>query len=80
MPEEKLVKELQMRFKKVIVFYDNDFTNVNNPGQVMAKKICDKFNLVNVCIPSEFGVKDISDYISNNKSLEDAKRLIEKQI
>ena len=80
MPAEEFIEALQKRFEEVIIFYDNDFTNAENPGQTMAKKICDKFKLRNICIPSELGVKDISDYISTNKSLEDAKRLIEKQI
>ena len=80
MPEENFIEALQKRFEEVIIFYDNDFSNTENPGQTMAKKICDKFKLRNICIPSELAVKDISDYISANKSLEDAKRLIEKQI
>jgi hypothetical protein len=76
MPKEGLISALQKRFKDVVVFYDNDFTNVDNPGQTMAKKICNKFSLKNICIPSEFGVKDISDYISKYKSLKDAKHLV----
>tara|TARA_R110002012_G_scaffold2124_7_gene10159 strand:- start:8586 stop:9575 length:990 start_codon:yes stop_codon:yes gene_type:complete len=80
MPKESFIKALQKRFKEIIVFYDNDFDNVNNPGQEMAKKICTLFNLRNICIPSEFGVKDISDYIGKYKSLDDAKHLIEKQL
>jgi hypothetical protein len=46
----------------------------------MAKKICAKFELGNICIPSELGVKDISDYITQCKSLQDAKHLIEQQL
>jgi hypothetical protein len=80
MPEESFVKALKERFKEVIIFYDNDFDNVNNPGQTMAEKICTSFDLRNICIPSEFGVKDISDYIGKYKSLDDAKHLIEQQI
>lgn len=80
MPAEEFIKALQKRFEEVIIFYDNDFNSIENPGQTMAKKICDKFKLRNICIPSELAVKDISDYISTNKSLKDAKRLIEKQI
>lgn len=80
MPAEKFIETLQKRFEEVIIFYDNDFTNVDNPGQTMAKKICEKFELGNICIPSEFGAKDISDYITTGKSLEDAKHLIEKQL
>ena len=42
----------------------------------MAIKICDKFKLRNICIPTELGVKDISDYIAKYKSLDEAEKLI----
>ena len=80
MPEEKFIKTLNKRFEEVIIFYDNDFDNVNNPGQEMAEKICDKFALRNICIPVRFGVKDISDYIAKYNSLFEAKQLIEDQL
>jgi hypothetical protein len=80
MPEKEFIKALQERFNTVVVFYDNDFTNVENPGQTMAKKICAEFELGNICIPSELGVKDISDYLTQGKSLQDAKHLIEQQL
>ena len=76
MPEEEFINALQERFKTVAVFYDNDFNKVDNPGQAMAIKICDKFKLGNICIPTELGVKDISDYIAKYKSLDGAKKLI----
>lgn len=80
MPEEKFIETLKKRFKTIVVFYDNDFTNVENPGQTMAEKICTKFGLGNICIPSELGVKDISDYITQCKSMQNAKHLIEQQL
>jgi len=80
MPEKEFIEALQKRFNTVVVFYDNDFTNVDNPGQTMAEKICTKFGLGNICIPSELGVKDISDYITQCKSMQDAKHLIEQQL
>ena len=76
MPEEEFINALQERFKTVAVFYDNDFDKVDNPGQAMAIKICDKFKLRNICIPTELGVKDISDYIAKYKSLDEAEKLI----
>jgi len=76
MPEEEFINALQERFKTIAVFYDNDFNKVDNPGQTMAIKICDKFKLRNICIPTELGVKDISDYIAKYESLDEAKKLI----
>ena len=80
MPDEKLIKTLQDRFKSVLILYDNDFDNPNNPGQTMATKICNKYNLKNIYIPEEYQVKDISDYIAKFNSNNGAKTLITCQI
>ena len=37
-PREETISEAKARFKEVIVLYDNDFENSNNPGQTMAKR------------------------------------------
>lgn len=66
MPNEALIKELKGKFKRVIVLYDNDFNNENNPGQMMAEKICNEHTLINICIPSEYCSKDISDLIRDH--------------
>ena len=61
MPPKKLVAFLKRKFDEVKVLYDNDFTKDNNPGQTMALSICKEYELENICIPTELGVKDISD-------------------
>ena len=66
MPEAPLIKELKHRFAWVVVLYDNDFDSENNPGQTMAEKICDEYTLINICIPSEYRSKDISDLIKDH--------------
>ncbi len=80
MPKEETIKELKERFKKVALFYDNDFNNPNNPGQTMAKKICAKYRLNNIIIPDNYELKDLSDYIAHFKSTGGLKTLIEVQI
>jgi len=80
MPKEETIKELKERFKKVALFYDNDFNNPNNPGQTMAKKICTKYRLNNIIIPDNYELKDLSDYIAHFKSTGGLKTLIEIQI
>ena len=50
---------LQERFKKIVIFYDND-----TPGQAMAEKICREYQLDNLCIPRDWDAKDISDAIA----------------
>ena len=61
MPPKKLIAFLKRKFDEVKVLYDNDFTKDNNPGQTMAVAICKEYELENICIPTELGVKDISD-------------------
>ncbi len=81
MPTSKIIEELRQRFKKVAVFYDNDFTNPNNPGQTMAKKICKKYYpMSNIYLPEDYEVKDLSDYIAKFKSTEGLKTLIDIQL
>ena len=50
---------LQGRFKKIVIFYDND-----TPGQSMAAKICSEYNLDNLYIPNDWGAKDVSDAVA----------------
>jgi hypothetical protein len=79
LPEEALVQTLKERFKKVIVFYDNDFGSEQNPGQTMASKICSKFDIPNIYVPDIYCSKDISDLIKN-RGLATAQQLIKDEI
>lgn len=81
LPLRKTIEELKERFKKVAVFYDNDFTNPNNPGQTMAQKICKEYYPIkNILIPDEYGLKDPSDYIAHFKHKEGLQTLIDIQL
>ena len=80
MPDEKLIADLKTRFKKIAVFYDNDFTNPNNPGQTMAIKISEKYHLANIVIPDLYHCKDLSDYIAEFHAFGGIKALIDIQI
>tara|TARA_R100000353_G_scaffold131553_2_gene93345 strand:- start:807 stop:1832 length:1026 start_codon:yes stop_codon:yes gene_type:complete len=77
-PGQSTIEEAQARFKEVIVLYDNDFDNPRNPGQTMAVKICEKYGLDNIVIPSYYRSKDISDLIKDH-GLQEAKHVIERQ-
>ena len=79
-PDEKLINRLKDRFKQVVIFYDNDFTNPNNPGQTMAMKIINKYYFKNVVIPDVYHCKDLSDYIAEFYSFGGIKTLIDIQI
>jgi len=59
MPTMVLMQMLKKRFKRIVIFYDND-----TPGQSMASKICSEYQLDNLHIPSNWNAKDVSDAIS----------------
>jgi len=58
MMPKNLMDHLKHRFKEVIILYDNDFDKDENPGQRMAKKICEEHGVRNICIPTELECKD----------------------
>lgn len=76
MPSEKLVSELKQRFNTIDILYDNDFNKLNNPGQTMAKKICDLYGFNNICIPKTFESKDPSDLVSRERSFNELKFIL----
>lgn len=61
LPKPHIMEELKSRYKNIIVFFDNDFTNPNNPGHNDAKKLSEEYNLKMVEIPKEYKSKDPSD-------------------
>lgn len=79
MPDENFIQEIRSRFKEIIVLYDNDFESERNPGQEMAKKICERFNLRNLLIPDVLCSKDISDLIKS-QGLNKARTFITNEI
>jgi 5S rRNA maturation endonuclease (ribonuclease M5) len=58
LPSRMLMQVLRQRFKKIVILYDND-----NPGQTMANKICNEYQLDNLHIPRDWGAKDVSDAV-----------------
>ncbi len=78
MPEESTIEEAKARFEEVIVLYDNDFDKGSNPGQTMAAKICGKYGLDNLVIPSYYRSKDISD-LTKDHGIEEAKNVIKRK-
>lgn len=76
-PEEKLISELKNRFNTIEILYDNDFNKANNPGQVMANKICDLYGFKNICLPVTFESKDPSDLVSTVGGFNELKIILE---
>ena len=62
-PKPHVMQELKNRFDRIIVFYDNDFDKDVNYGFNFAKTLSEEFNLEMILLPSEYGVKDYSDFI-----------------
>ena len=61
LPKPHIMEELKSRYKNIIVFFDNDFTNPNNPGHNDAVKLCKEYSLKMIEIPKEYKSKDPSD-------------------
>ena len=73
LPKPHIMEELKSRYKNIIVFFDNDFTNPNNPGHNDAKRLSEEYNLKMVEIPKKYESKDPSDLFKKygkNKYLE----------
>jgi hypothetical protein len=78
-PDEKLISELKERFTTIEILYDNDFDKETNPGQTMAKKICDLYGFNNICIPDEFKSKDPSDLVHKVGNFNELKNILNEQ-
>lgn len=64
LPEDKM-KELKSRFKRVIIWFDNDYSKDDNVGRRNAMKQAQKHNVEWVEIPDQYQAKDPTDYIKN---------------
>lgn len=64
-PKPQVMQQVLDKFKKVYLWYDNDFKHKDdNPGQDNAKKLLELYpKLKNICIPTEFQCKDPSDLV-----------------
>jgi len=76
MPERKLINELADRFDTIEILYDNDFSKSNNPGQTMAKKICNEYGFKNISIPDHLGCKDPSDLVKETGNFQELKNIL----
>ena len=75
-PDKKLISELKQRFNTIEILYDNDFNKIDNPGQVMANKICNLYGFNNICLPRTFESKDPSDLVSKEGSFNELKIIL----
>lgn len=65
-PKKHVVDQLKERFKKIYIFYDNDFTAEENWGKAFGQKLATEFDLVPIFIPDEYASKDYSDLVKNH--------------
>lgn len=78
-PKENIVEQLRTRFKKIYLFYDNDFDKEINWGKQYGNKIAKELNLEAIYIPDEYKSKDFSDLVKNHNK-EKALKIIKKLI
>lgn len=60
-PKPHIMQDLKSRYKRIIVFYDNDYNNPDNPGRRDSIALALEYNLARVEIPAEYEAKDPSD-------------------
>ena len=79
LPKPQVIETLKSRYKNIIVFFDNDFNNSDNPGHKDAERLCKEYAFKMVEIPKEYKSKDPSDLFKNygkNKYLEIMKEIL----
>lgn len=64
-PKPQVMEKLASRYKNIIIFFDNDFNNPDNPGHNDAKRLSEEYNLKMIEIPKEYKSKDPSDLYKN---------------
>ena len=72
---ESYIEKLKLRWKRIILWFDNDFTKKDNTGVRNAKKFSEKYGFEYYYTP-DYSEKDPSDYvktfgINNFKTLVD---------
>lgn len=60
-PKPQIIEELKSRYKNIILFYDNDYNNPDNPGRKDSMELSLEYNLKRVEIPAKYESKDPSD-------------------
>lgn len=60
-PKPQIIEELKGRYKNIILFYDNDYNNPDNPGRKGSIELSLEYNLKRVEIPVKYESKDPSD-------------------
>lgn len=75
-PKEKVINQLKQRFKKIYIFFDNDFDKEENYGRNYAIFLSKLFDIPFIEIPSEYKCKDPSDLYKKLKNKEQFKQII----
>lgn len=83
LPKQQVMEQLKDRYENIIVFYDNDYKNAENPGRKDSIALAEKYSLNRVEIPEEYQVKDPSDCFKKygrEKYLEIMREIFKKQL
>ena len=78
-PKTQVIDELKSRFKTIYLLYDNDFDKPENIGEILGKKVCEQFNILQLYIPKSFKSKDFSDLVKKY-GREEAKEIYQVSI
>lgn len=76
--QEHIFEDLKKRFKRIVIFYDNDYEKKENWGVMFAKKHSEKYNIPYMVLPDNTG-KDPSDF-SKKYGSKELKQIIDKKL
>ena len=72
-------KKLKERWKKIIIFWDNDHTKKENSGLIMAQNYSKEYNIPYIITPPIKDVTDISDLVAKY-DLSDGKEVVKQAL
>jgi len=76
----ELINKLKKRYKKIILFYDNDFNKEVNYGIIAAQREAKRFNLSYVYINTKYQCTDTGELATKLETLNSLKYIINKTI
>jgi DNA primase len=57
---EKIIDDIRLRSKKLIILYDNDYTGIQQ-----SKKYANKYNCRYIILPDDNKNKDVAEYVKH---------------
>lgn len=74
---DDILADLKHRFNNIYLLFDNDYNKKENYGQLLARKVIDKYNFIkNMCLPDNYKCTDVDELICKLKDKEEVINII----